>query len=184
MRVRKARKITHRISSVTNGFVQAILPDAIPDADEQKNVLAILEIDHDRMTCAYCGDKAQHWDHLNPYVRNKQPSGYLNNAHNLVPACGPCNASKSGHDWKRWMLGAAKGSPATRKVSDLQVRIERLDALEKATALKPVDLSAIVPSELWSSYWARRKQIEDLLFDAQREAELIKAYISFAMQSE
>lgn len=181
MQSRKAAKITHRVSSVTGNFVQAVLPDVVPDPDEEQRVLDILGIDAKRLTCAYCGEPAHHWDHLNPYVRSKRPSGYLNNAYNRVPACAPCNTSKSGHDWRKWILGGAKGSPTTRKIADVSGRIEKLSNLERATNLMPVDLGSMVPADLWHAYWAKRDEIEKLMFEAQLQAEQIRSHISAAI---
>lgn len=177
MRQRKARTITSRVSSVTNGFVQAILPNALPNTEESLLVLCILGIDQDDLRCAYCGDPAHHWDHLHPYVKAKRPSGYLNESRNLVPSCGPCNTSKSGKHWRDWMLGSARGSPTTRAVSDTNGRVDRLEQLERELGLIPIALSELVDADLWQSYWARRDEIEELLFAAQREAGQLRLQI-------
>jgi hypothetical protein len=181
LRYRPPRKITHRVSSVTNGFVQAIIPQTVPSRTEHAPVLAILKIDPDDLTCAYCGAAASEWDHLNPYVQAKRPSGFLNEARNLVPACGPCNASKSGKPWKTWLQGNARGSPNTRGVADIDLRAERLDRLEAELRLQPIDLSKLVEPELWASYWKRREDIERMLFEAQEEAVKIRQQISDAL---
>lgn len=131
-----------------------------------------------RLTCVYCGDPAQHWDHLNPYVKGKRPSGYLNEARNLVPACGPCNTSKSGHDWRTWMFGSAKGSPATRGIPNLNELAARIDNMVALSELEKVDLEAMVDPDLWARYWSRLAEIERLLGAAQREATEIKEQIA------
>lgn len=177
MRQRKPRRIVSRVSSVTNGFVQAILPRALPDPAESRRVLAILGIDPDELRCAYCGDTAHHWDHLYPYVNAKRPSGYLNESRNLVPACGPCNTSKSGRHWRDWMLGSARGSPTARAVVDTAARVDRLDQLERELGLSPRVLKELVEPALWERYWERRDEIERLLFAAQQDAEQIRKQI-------
>lgn len=177
MRYKRTRKITHRVSSVTNGFVQAILPDALPDADEHAGYLSLLGINPGRVTCVYCGDPAQHWDHLFPYVRGKRPTGFFNEARNLVPACGPCNTSKSGRDWEGWMFGNAKGSPRARQVANIEELAQRLRAFVARVELTEVDVQAIVPPELWQSYWAKRDLVEQSLFDAQNQAAEIRKII-------
>jgi 5-methylcytosine-specific restriction endonuclease McrA len=48
-------------------------------------------------TCAYCGDPAQHLDHVVPISR-----GGADAAHNLLPACAPCNLSKSAKSLAEW----------------------------------------------------------------------------------
>ncbi|MCT2398585.1 HNH endonuclease [Novosphingobium mangrovi (ex Huang et al. 2023)] len=178
MKYKRPLKITSRTSSVTNGFVQAILPDALPDREEHGAILAMLEQNPNRLTCVYCGDPAQHWDHLNPYVKGKRPSGYLNEARNLVPACGPCNTSKSGHDWRAWMFGNAKGSPATRGIPNLNTLAARIDNMVALSELKPIDLRTMIDPELWNRYWSRLEEIEALLIAAQREAAEIQEQIA------
>jgi len=81
--------------------------------------------------CAYCGDKASEWDHLRPLVKNKKPTGYISEIHNLVPSCGKCNQSKGNKEWKIWILSKAALSPATRGIPDIEQRIKRLEAYEK-----------------------------------------------------
>jgi hypothetical protein len=183
MRQRKARTITSRVSSVTNGFVQAILPRSLPDAAESRRVLDILGIDPADLRCAYCGDTAHHWDHLYPYVKAKRPSGYLNEARNLVPSCGPCNTSKSGKHWRDWMLGSARGSPTARSVPGTGDRVGRLERLERELGLDPRPLSEFVDPALWEAYWGRRDEIERLLFEAQREAEQIRLQIESGIEA-
>jgi hypothetical protein len=166
---------------VTNGFVQAVLPDDLPNAYEHARVLAILGVDQAVLTCAYCGDKAQHWDHLHAYVRGKRPSGYFNEARNLVPACGPCNTSKSGSHWREWMFGRAKGSPLSRGVSDLERRATLLDQLIVELELQPVNVESLISPELWDEYWQQQSEIERMMRVAQGLAEKIKGQLKLAL---
>lgn len=178
MRYRRPLKITSRTSSVTNSFVQAIIPDHLPDAEEHAIVLALLGQDRFDLRCVYCGDKAQHWDHLNPFVRGKKPTGFLNEAGNLVPACGPCNTSKSGHDWLSWMYSAAVNSPKSRAVKDIDQRAAQIHEMVQKVGLQGLDFASMVEPEVWSNYWSRLAQIEQLLFDAQAEADVIRQKIA------
>ena len=53
--------------------------------------------------CVYCDQPAEHADHFIPLAR-----GGLHCVENIVPACSPCNESKSARDPAEWMesLGA------------------------------------------------------------------------------
>jgi hypothetical protein len=126
MRFRRPHSIMSRTSSITNCFVQAIIPSVEPTTEEVTEALAILGMTVDNMSCAYCGARTTDWDHLRPLVKNKRPTGYINEIRNLVPACGPCNQSKSGNVWNVWIQSGAPGSPKTRHVADLPERIKRL----------------------------------------------------------
>jgi hypothetical protein len=148
MAFRKPLKITSRASSVTNSFVQAIIPHVPPSRAEIDEALGILGMTSDNRVCVYCGVPATDWDHLRPMVRNKRPTGYVDEIKNLVPSCGRCNQSKGAAEWRTWMLGKAPGSPRTRDVQDLHLRIERLQQFEAWGKVRPLPLRDWVGAEL------------------------------------
>ena len=87
-------KITGRPSSITNAFINSIIPVISPTTDEEvKNALDILDMTPELFQCAYCGGTASEWDHLRPLVKDKKPTGFISEIHNLVPSCGKCNQS-------------------------------------------------------------------------------------------
>ena len=81
-------KITGRSSTITNSFVNSIVPVIQPSNEQVKTALNILGMDHDSIECSYCGAEATEWDHLRPLVLDKKPTGYISEIHNLVPSCG------------------------------------------------------------------------------------------------
>lgn len=184
MKFRRTLKITSRTSSVTNGFVQAIIPCIEPSTEQAAEALAVLGMTPANVTCVYCGSKATDWDHLRPLVRGKRPTGYSTDIRNLVPACGPCNQSKSGQDWRTWISGDAKGSPKTRGLPDLSSRIAALEAFEVWSLHEPLEMRDIVGSETWEAYWARLEAIERQMREAQREAEVIRNRIAAALRKD
>ncbi|WP_410503604.1 HNH endonuclease [Lewinella sp. IMCC34191] len=102
-------KITSRISSITNVFVNSIIPNIRPPDQEIHKVYEILELDEKNLKCAYCRvNTCTEWDHFRPTVKNKKPTGYLADIYNLVPACGKCNQSKRGEYWRDWIVSSAK----------------------------------------------------------------------------
>ncbi len=98
----KPVKISGRSSSITNSFVNAIIPVIVPTEPEVAKALEILGMG-DRPVCSYCGDPFTEWDHLRPLIVDKKPTGYISEIHNLVPACGKCNQSKGNKHWRTWM---------------------------------------------------------------------------------
>ena len=76
-----------RSSSITNAFINAIIPVIEPTEAEELEALCILSISPDNICCAYCGDKATEWDHLRAIISNQEPTGYITEIANLVPAC-------------------------------------------------------------------------------------------------
>lgn len=123
-------KITGRSSSITNSFINSIIPIIVPTNEQVKKVLGILSMDHESFQCAYCESTASESDHLRPLVLNKKPTGYISEIHNLVPACSKCNQSKGNKPWHTWIVSSAKLSPKTRGISDLDKRIEKLRTYE------------------------------------------------------
>ena len=77
MKFRKPLKITSRTSSITNSFVQAIIPSVEPTAAEVEEALAVLDMTSDAISCIYCGAPASDWDHLRPLVRGRRPSATM-----------------------------------------------------------------------------------------------------------
>src|SRR5947209_6266811 len=128
-----------RKSSITNAFVNAIIPVVTPTAEEIDEALRILEIDPLNLACSYCGVAASEWDHLRPLVMKHRPTGYISEIANLVPSCGKCNQSKGNQFWRTWMLGKAPRSPAGRGVADVAQRVERLEAYERWRAPTQLD---------------------------------------------
>ncbi|HWF65407.1 MAG TPA: HNH endonuclease [Rhizomicrobium sp.] len=183
MAFRKPLKITSRTSSITNSFVQAIIPHVPPTADEIKQALAVLGMSPEQQACVYCGTPATDWDHLRPLVRGKRPTGYIDEIRNLVPACGPCNQSKSGAEWRTWMEGAAPGSPKTRGIADLPERIARLHEFERWGNVKPLPLEDLAGTEQWDAHWANLQKIEEQMKTAQVHAVAVRDTIQAAIDS-
>ena len=119
-------KITGRSSSITNAFVNSIIPIMHPSENDIKDSLELLGMTVETIECIYCGSKYTEWDHLRPLVLNKKPTGYISEIQNLVPSCGKCNQSKGNKEWLLWINSSAKLSPKSKQVSDLKSRIEKL----------------------------------------------------------
>jgi len=142
-----------RISSITNSFINGIIPIVAPTAQEISDALADLQMDSDNVRCIYCGDPATEWDHLRPLVKGQRATGYISEIANLVPACGKCNQSKGNKPWREWMMSAALLSPKTRGVANLAERIDLLNRYETSRTPTLVDFEKIVGTELWAQYW-------------------------------
>jgi hypothetical protein len=175
-------KVTGRTSSVTNSFINSIIPVIVPTSAEVKVALDILEMS-DGAECAYCGDAFTEWDHLRPLVVAKLPTGQISEIRNLVPACGKCNQSKGNKPWRTWMFGSARLSPLSRGIPDIEDRARRLERYAAWGPRAPVDFEAIVGPDLWAKHWAFRAQLEALMRDAQLTAEAIRVSILDAFAS-
>ena len=167
-----------RKSSITNAFVNAVIPVIVPTSDDIENALAILEMDPANVRCAYCGDKSSEWDHLRPLVVNKRPTGFVSEIANLVPACGKCNQSKGNKPWRIWIVSDAPLSPTGRMVADVAARFARLEAYESWQPPTQVDFEAILGREDWEKYWLMWKDVNETLSECQSVAELLRARVA------
>jgi hypothetical protein len=167
-----------RTSSITNAFVNSVIPVRVPTPDEIEEALAILEMDPADVRCAYCGDNASEWDHLRPLVLGKRPTGYISEIANLVPSCGKCNQSKGNKNWRDWMLSNAPRSPTGRDLPDVQERAARLDVYERWREPTKIDFHAILGPEEWDAYWSLYDELLGELRKCQNVADKLRDRIA------
>jgi len=171
-------KITGRSSSITNAFINSIIPVIPPTAAEIEEALHVLGMNHENYCCAYCGDTASEWDHLRPLVKDKKPTGYVSEIHNLIPSCGKCNQSKGNKEWESWMTSTARLSPASRQVQDIEERIERIRCYERWAKPTKLNFEEIVGADTWSQHWDNWGKIQDLMKEAQVLAQQINRTVA------
>jgi HNH endonuclease len=171
-------RITGRTSTITNSFVNGVIPCIQPTEEELAEALRILAIQPNDLRCAYCGDPSTEWDHLRPIVAKQRPTGYISEIANLVPACGKCNQSKSGAPWRLWISGPARFSPATRGVPDLDERIARLEKYEQWRQPTLFDFAEAAGPELWEQHWANWERMIAFMKEAEEIATMIRHRIA------
>lgn len=167
-------KITGRSSSITNAFINSIIPVIKPTNSQVKTALEILRMSHDKFECAYCGAQATEWDHLRPLVKDKMPTGYISEIHNLVPACGKCNQSKGNKHWADWIVSDAKLSPKSKGVENLSLRIQRLKEYEQWEVPTKVDFEKVIGKGKWEQHWKNCETIQQTMRNSQVLADKIK----------
>jgi hypothetical protein len=161
------QSMRQRKSSITNAFVNAIIPVIAPSDDEILEAITILGMTVEDVRCAYCGDPKTQWDHLRPLVLDRRPTGYISEIANLVPACSTCNSSKRNENWRTWMLGSAPNSPTFRKIADVSERVLRLDSYEAWRPPTQIDFEALLGKEAWEHYWSLWEALNTALHEAQ-----------------
>lgn len=176
-------RIKGRSSSITNSFVNGVIPVVMPTETEVREALEALGM-LDRISCSYCGDASTEWDHLRPLVSKQRPTGYISEIHNLVPACGKCNQSKGNKDWLMWMRSSAPLSPTTRGIADIDARIARLQEYERRAAPTRVDFEAAVGAELWARHWEHHKRLLELMREADGDAQEIRVRVREAHEAQ
>jgi hypothetical protein len=170
-------KITGRSSSITNSFINSIIPVIAPSEDDVRKALEILEMSPETFQCIYCGVTCSEWDHLRPLVKGKKPTGFVSEIHNLVPSCGKCNQSKGNKEWEQWMRSTAKWSPKSRKVQDIEDRVRRLRKYEQWLPPTVIDFESIVGKDVMAEHWRNCDQVQANMKDSQKLAERINAEV-------
>jgi hypothetical protein len=170
--------VTGRSSSITNAFINAIIPIDEPTVEEELEALRILEMNPQDIRCAYCGDKSTEWDHFRPIISDQEPTGFITELANLVPSCGKCNQSKGKSHWRAWMESNARLSPKSRGIQDLSARIERLEKYESWRQPRKIDFAAVVGPEMWNRHRENWRNVLDLLKKSQELAGEIRAIIA------
>jgi hypothetical protein len=171
------QNVISRKSSITNAFVNSVIPTIQPTREDIERAFAILEIEPSDIRCAYCGDKATGWDHLRPIVLKHRPTGFISEIGNLVPACATCNSSKGNAQWREWMLGTAEHSPSGRGVADVADRVARLDRYEQWRPAIKVDFESILGSDDWQRYWLLWENLIEEMQKCQKVADSLRARI-------
>jgi hypothetical protein len=92
-----------RKSSITNAFVNSVIPVIQPSLDDIEEALSVLGMVPSNVRCAYCGGEKTTWDHMRPLVLNHRPTGFISEIANLVPSCGTCNSSKGTKKLSEWI---------------------------------------------------------------------------------
>jgi hypothetical protein len=80
------------------------------------------------------------------------------------------------------MTGGAKWSPHTRKVKDLDVRVQRLQTYERWAHCQPLDIEGLVDSELWNGYYALQHDILKKMREAQILALKLSSQVEKALR--
>ncbi|MGB9153869.1 MAG: hypothetical protein WCD70_12390 [Alphaproteobacteria bacterium] len=98
--------IASRTTTINHAFAAAVAPNDPFDVNKIRAALELLgQNPDDELTCAYCGQAAETWDHIHGTVKNKVFSGYGHRIGNLLPCCKPCNSKKGNKDWLSYLKG-------------------------------------------------------------------------------
>jgi hypothetical protein len=92
--------VASRTTTISHAFAASIAPCDTFDNQTVRTALTVLGQDPDaELECAYCGARAETWDHVHATVQDKKFSGYGHRLGNLLPCCKPCNSKKGNKNW-------------------------------------------------------------------------------------
>jgi len=124
------RKLPLAPSRMTTGFAFTFIERCIKESFANRHFgkpqmqQVIDELCPQSPQCVYCGSMdLRRWDHLYPVA-----AGGDTVVGNMVPACGRCDDSKQDLPYREWVTSSARYSPKSQGVTDLDVRLARLDS--------------------------------------------------------
>lgn len=170
--------ITGRSSSITNSFINAIIPVIAPTDDEVERALSLLGMSDTGPRCSYCGGVYTEWDHLRPLVVKQRPTGFISEIGNLVPACGKCNQSKGNKPWRLWIRSNARLAPARRGVDGLEALVERLEVYEAAWDVRPLNFHDVIGDQAWDEHWRNWERVLEVMRESQRTAVILQSLVA------
>lgn len=156
-----------RKTTINHAFASAIAPvDQYDDAKVSKALRTLGQDPNGELSCVYCEDPAETWDHLIGLVENEELRGYGHQLGNLVPCCRRCNSKKGGKGWDVYLREVAlERSAFETKYGLIKSCLERYAApvtLDRAAEMLPGD-------------WMRYREIKEKLFLLMAEADAIAA---------
>lgn len=155
-----------RRTTIVNAFASALAPR--DDFDLIKIELALVELGQQnlkKLSCVFCGELAQTWDHLENLVKDGKLHGYGHRIGNLVPCCKDCNSKKGGKRFADYVEMLELSSAA---------KVELISRLEKhISTAKRIDLDHINKNTL-AEYYSIQQQILNLMQEADKIAHLIR----------
>ncbi|WP_416208851.1 HNH endonuclease [Chloroflexus sp.] len=84
-----------RKTTINHAFASAIAPvDQYNQATISESIRLLEQDPNGELTCAYCSQPAETWDHLESLVEHGHFRGYGDIIGNLVPCCKSCHSAK------------------------------------------------------------------------------------------
>lgn len=158
--------VASRTTTISHAFAASIAPCDTFDDQTVRTALKVLGQDPDaELECAYCGAKAETWDHVHATVQDKKFSGYGHRLGNLLPCCKPCNSKKGNKNWLAYM--------GTLQIAD-ELRAERESRI--AAYLTEYGAKDLVPEHLaeYEQLQELRTQVLQLFREADELASVVR----------
>lgn len=165
--------VAKRQSTIAHAFASALSPHDKYDKKRVEEALIDLGQDPNQITCIYCKDPAETWDHLVNLVRKKELKGYGHQIGNLVPCCTACNSKKGQSSFDTFIHKSKKLSNAEKV--DLIAKLETHQGLAKEIK---VEFSTAKANAAYIAYSKLQENILKLMKRADKKAESLRKELS------
>lgn len=159
-----------RKTTISHAFASAL---SIPDEFEiilVSNAICLLgQNPNNDLLCAYCGNEAKTWDHINAIVLNGEFSGNGHQINNLIPCCKTCNSQKGNQNWETFLRENKQLPPI-----DLENRIQRIKIYIGNNNVNLLEKIKKQCPKLLQDFQSKKKQVLKLLQEADEIATQIR----------
>ena len=117
-----------RKTTVNHAFAAAIAPCDDFSAENVEAAVRLLDQNPDaELTCVYCDNLAETWDHVFATVEDSVFSGAGHRVGNLLPCCKSCNSRKGNSKWEAFVLKREGPGPVRdERIARIRRYLERL----------------------------------------------------------
>ena len=131
--------LARRRTTINHAFAAAVAPSDTYDEATVSEAMLVLGIDPSGdLGCAYCGERAETWDHIFATVRHSRFSGHGHRLGNLLPCCKPCNSKKGNKAWDAHLRSLAMADDLRgKREGAIASFIDRYGVLEPTIATSP-----------------------------------------------
>jgi len=158
-----ADQIGGRTSTICRSMACTLLKREACPPEEEKKWMKFFP----GKTCAYCGGKATHLDHLHPLIIDRFPSGYGTEPANLVPCCTKCNQPKGNLDWEEFMRSSKCAQIVDADGDEETCRKKRIEIIKKFQMEMPPHVVHI-DDEIREKWMTMLRGFDKALQDAQK----------------
>ena len=163
-----------RKTTISHAFASAL---SIPDEFEinlVSNAISLLgQNPNNDLLCAYCGNEAKTWDHINAIVLNGEFSGNGHQINNLIPCCKTCNSQKGNKNWEIFLRENKQLTPI-----DLENRIQRIKNYIGDNNVNLLEIINEYCSQLLQDFQIKKEEVLNLLQEADEIAAQIRNVVS------
>lgn len=164
--------VAKRRTTIAHAFASALAPvDQLDQSKVDEALLRLGQADPSNLTCVYCGQPAQTWDHLENLVKGGQLAGYGHQVGNLVPSCRHCNSVKGGRPYRQFVGGLA--ALTEEQKAGLIARLENHQALATPVVSSGAGATSAIDQDL-KQFQIIQQKVLDLLREADVVAERIR----------
>ncbi len=160
--------VARRKTTINHMFASAIAPvDLYVETELRAAMISLGQNPDADLSCVYCDEPAQTWDHLKALVQGQQFSGFGHQLGNLVPSCKRCNSRKGNKPYDEYIL------TTSMTPEDARCRIARISAYSERYLPRP--LAQHEYARRWPEDMSKLDNIRQQILELMQRADAVAA---------